>query len=259
MRAHVLSDVHFEHMSKDFGEEFYRNLAEIQAQQPAKLLILAGDICQIGQHEFFWRARLKELCRGYDKVLYVPGNHEYYRTNFYDVDAFLESIDQDDDFSNFIQLEHGPYVYDGQRFIGGTMWFPDDHATNKTAKRWMNDFRVIQNFEPEVYRRHRQFLVKVAAQLRAGDVVVTHHMPTPACIRTKYIGSDLNPFFMANMTPYLYEGTLPKLWIFGHTHDPVEEEHVVGSQKMKLFANPHGYPHEGANPVFWSRIVVDIS
>jgi Icc-related predicted phosphoesterase len=261
MRVHVMSDIHFEFMQKEEGDEFFSQLEKLLAEKPAETLILAGDICQIGRHELFFKARLARLCGYYKKVLYVPGNHEYYRFSFIEGDQFFEQIDQDPNFHNFIQLDHGPYEIDGQRFIGNTMWFPEiekDHY----VKRMMSDFHVIGRydspFEPNVYRRHQDFLDRVIVKLKRGDVVITHHTPLPESIDAQYKGSPINPFFMADMSGNLYEGTLPKLWIHGHTHSPFDYEYAVGTEKMRVYCNPLGYPREGENNRFWDRVVLDI-
>lgn len=262
MRVHVMSDVHFETMRRMGGEEFFRLLVELQARDPAKLLILAGDICQVGRHQAFWKARLAQLCGAYDKVLYVTGNHEHYESSFREVDQFLENeIDLDPVFHNFIRLSDGPYMYEGQRFVGNTMWFPDT-GEDRWTKRMLNDFLVIGDggspFEPEVYNRHQDFCTRVLGSLRYGDVVVTHHTPLEASIDKKYKGSMINPFFCAHIERFLHEGTLPKLWIHGHTHTPFDYIHEEGTSKMRVYCNPYGYPGEGENAQFWNRVGIDI-
>lgn len=257
MRAHVMSDIHFEHMDKEFGENFFRQVEALKARDPAELLILAGDICQVGRHEAFWKSKLAQLCSYYQKVLYVPGNHEHYDTRFSVVDSFMKALKANPNFSNFVQLQDGPFEYRGRRFVGDTMWFPDTQESRWT-KRMMSDFFVIYDFEPEVYRRHGEFLVKVAANLRHGDVVVTHHLPLPESVDAQYQGSPLNPFFMADMSRNLHEGNLPEMWIHGHTHTPCDYIKRVGVSEMRVYCNPHGYPHEGENTKFWDRIGVDI-
>lgn len=261
MRVHVMSDIHFEHMRREFGEGFFKQHEELLKRDPADVLVLAGDICQIGRHERFWEAKVAQLISPYKKAIYVPGNHEYYGYSFLEGDRFFEQIDQSPNFSNLIQLDHGPFEYGGHRFIGNTMWFPDT-GEDRWTKRMMSDFSVIGTgaspFEPEVYQRHEQFKLKVMANLRAGDVVVTHHSPLPQSIHPQFAGSPINPFFMADMSAYLHEGTLPRLWIHGHTHNAFDYEYQVGQAKMRVYCNPHGYPFEGENPQFFNRVGVDI-
>jgi len=238
-------------------EEFFERLKALKKSDPVDLAILAGDICQVGRREALWKQQLARLCGLYKRVLYVPGNHEYYRYSLNKGDIFFEEVDDDPNFANLTQLARGPCEIDGVRFIGDTMWFPDTQQSSR-VKHGMSDFEVIDNFEPEVYHRHEAFLAQVATKLKAGDVVVTHHMPLPASISPQYARSPLNPFFMADMSSHLNEDCLPRAWIHGHSHDPLDYVHQMGASRMRVYSNPLGYPHEGANPKFWERVVIDI-
>lgn len=137
------------------------------------------------------------------------------------------------------------------------MWFPDLNSP-WAVKRCMSDFFVIKDFEPRVYVEHEKFKREVMANLKAKDVVVSHHMPLPACVDSQYAGSPLNPFFMADMSSMLREEQLPRLWIHGHTHTTVDLIHRVGNASMRVYCNPKGYPMEGANNQFWNRVAIDI-
>lgn len=258
MRAHVMSDIHLEHMRKHDGDKFYEQLEELHKNNHAPLLILAGDICQVWRHEIFWQSHLARIAAFYERVIYVPGNHEYYGSSFYEVDQYLEQLENTPNLHNVIVLQDGDLTsFQGQKFYGGTMWFARD-GWQHWQKKGMNDFYVIKGFEPEVYLRNQKFLDGYAKHANNDLVVISHHAPTEASIAHRFQGSDLNPFFCFDMTPYLNEGTAPKLWIHGHMHDACDYTHSEGKTKMQVWCNPHGYPHEGANTQFWNRIVIDI-
>jgi len=260
MRIHVMSDLHFEQMSASDGEEFFHGVDALKLRDPADLLVLAGDICQVARHEGFWKAQMAQLCSFYKKVLYVPGNHEYYESSFEYVDQFIRGLRTNPNLHNLVMLHDGPFTFNGVRFVGDTMWFPD--SPDVLAKRMMPDFRWIGDescpFEPTVYGRHYDFIVRVAQGLRKNDVVLTHHLPLPGSIDPRYRDSPLNPFFLADMTGWLEEAKLPQLWVHGHTHVSVDYVGSVGNSKMRTYCNPRGYPGEYANPNFWSRIGIDI-
>lgn len=257
MMIHVMSDIHFEHMHKEDGDEFFNNLENLLKNEPADVAVLAGDICQIGKTERFWKSTMARLCGYYNKVIYIPGNHEYYRSSFKDADLFLNEVNLSANFSNLINLDYGHYEYKNQRFIGGTMWFQDNQES-RFIKRMMNDFNVISDFEPEVYERHSRFLNSVVHSLKPTDIVVSHHLPLPNCIDSIYEGSPLNQFFMTDISNRLDENNLPKLWIHGHTHVPVDFKHNVGVNAMRVYCNPYGYPGEGSNLKFWERTAIEI-
>lgn len=258
MKLHVLSDVHFEHMRSDNYIHFIDQLTKLKANSPADVAVLAGDICTIGHDGKAWKRSLARLCSLYQKVLYVPGNHEYYGNNFNDVEDFLQKQESSPDFSNLVRLDRmDTYELDGQRFIGGTMWFADQDYS-QLQKNSMSDFWVIKDFEPEVYHLHKHFLAKLHRNLRKGDIVVTHHMPLPESIAPMWRGSYINDFFMSDRTQDLIEPTLPKLWIHGHTHNSMDYTHTVGTSKMRVYCNPLGYPNEGLNSQFWNKVTIDV-
>lgn len=259
MKIHVMSDIHFEHKRADDMIYFLENLKKVQDKDPANLCILAGDICSVGYTGGQWRQSMAQLCSAYEKVLYVPGNHEFYGNSFDDVADFFENMDKDPNFHNLVNLDRlqGAYEYGGERFIGGTMWFEDKKYSN-FQKRCLMDFSAIKDFEPEVYLLHRHFLKKWTAARRHGDIIVTHHTPLPASIAPYWAGSSINDFFMSDRTGDLYEGNLPKLWIHGHTHNAFDYDHWVGTSNMRVYCNPNGYPNENENVRFFEGIVIDV-
>jgi Icc-related predicted phosphoesterase len=132
-------------------------------------------------------------------------------------------------------------VIAGQRFIGGTMWFRPDPMGN-VNKRFMNDFALIEDFEPWVYDQNIAFETALATQVEAGDVVVTHHLPTPRSVPPRFARAAINAFFVSDMTQRLHE-LQPKLWIHGHTHDRCD--YMIDN--TRIVANPLGYPNEFAS------------
>lgn len=83
-------------------------------------------------------------------------------------------------------------------------------------------------------------------------MVVTHHAPSPRCIRPWFEGNPFNLAFAANLDD-LIEQYQPPLWIHGHMHDPVDE--WVG--RTRILANPAGYPQEN-NTDFNPALCVDL-
>ena len=62
------------------------------------------------------------FCARFRHVVFVPGNHEYYRTSPAEADALLAACAEA--LPNLHVLNPGLAVIDGTRFVGGTMWFP---------------------------------------------------------------------------------------------------------------------------------------
>ena len=198
-------------------------------------MILAGDIAN-GSHRI---ARiLASLCALYPRVLFVCGNHEYYGSAPYKVHATFEVLDRD--IVNFDWLNHRVVEIDGVRFAGTTLWFPRPQDPFVMMNRHMvNDFNVIQAFEPWVYDEHRKAMEFLAEEGPTADVIITHHVPMHTLVAARFRGQTTNHFFTTDMTP-LIEIWKPKLWVFGHSHTTWD----VMRGKTRLVANPFGYPHE---------------
>ena len=94
---------------------------------------------------------------------------------------------------------------------------------------------------------HRAFIERELARAEAERmetvVVITHHAPSPICVRPWYHDSKVNGAFASNLDD-LIERYRPRLWIHGHMHDPVDER--IGA--TRIIANPHGFSlTEGAD------------
>lgn len=230
MRIQILSDLHFE-FDRDGGEAFARAVPVA-----ADVLVLGGDLIPLREQGPVRRA-FSWFCSRFPHVVFVPGNHEYYRTRPADADALLATCAQG--FPNLHVLDPGVAVIDGVRFVGATLWFPNtvDEAIFRGA---LSDFRLIADFVPWVHDTHAAHLAFLAAHVRRGDVVVTHHLPHPRSVARQFAGSLLNRFFLAEDAAELVERSGARLWIHGHTHTPCD--YVAG--ETRVVCNPRGYPGE---------------
>ena len=224
MKLRILSDLHFE-FHKDAGKGMVRELVA----EPGEVLVLAGDIA-VG-HAL--PAALGLFCAKFDHVVYVAGNHEYYRHDPIEVTEILQQCTQR--FANFHWLDSSAVTIAGQRFVGATLWF-SEHAGEHPARHFLSDFAAIEDFEPWVYRQHERAVAYLGSQVRPTDVVVTHHLPSQVCVHPKWETSPLNAFFVHDLE-WLIRDRQPKLWIHGHTHEPVDVQ--LGA--TRIVANPFGY------------------
>ena len=109
MRVQLLSDLHFEY-DEDGGEAFARSV-EIAGD----VLVLAGDILPLLSRERIEQA-FGWFCARFRQVLFVPGNHEYYRTSPAEADALLAAAAAA--LPNLHVLNPGVAEIDGARFVG---------------------------------------------------------------------------------------------------------------------------------------------
>ena len=241
MRVQILSDLHFE-FDRDGGEAFVRSVPVA-----GDVLVLAGDVIPLRRVDevrrvFGW------FCARFPHVVFVPGNHEYYRTRPADAEALLAGCARE--LANLHVLNPGVAEIGGTRFVGAALWFPST-ADEANYRGMLNDFRLIEGFVPWVHDTHAAHLAFLEASVRPGDVVVTHHLPHAGSVAPQYVGSALNRFFVAEDASGCAERAGARLWIHGHTH--VACDHVVGG--TRVICNPRGYPEEGNAPVDLARVV----
>ena len=233
MKIRLLSDLHTEfrlpykthQMSEYRGED---------------VLVLAGDIA--GGSTNTMDVIKHFLKQGFPQIVYVAGNHEYYGGDYVDFNTKMER--KCSEFDNVHFLNPGSVTIDGVLFTGGTLWtnFADNPLSQSAAKRGINDFRVIKNFDTNecarAYYKHVDF-IKQTYEQRGNKkvVVVTHFLPARECIAPRYRGADLiNDYFANDLGQYINTMS-DTTWLFGHTHDATDI--VLGD--TRVVANPHGY------------------
>ncbi|MYB89436.1 MAG: hypothetical protein F4X93_05705 [Proteobacteria bacterium] len=239
MKVHVLNDLHIEF--EDFKPP----------ATSADVVVLAGDI-GVGLQGLYWAQE-----RFPDRpVIYVPGNHEYYRYNTDLIDELRAKALQ-----NLHVLNDEQVIIDGVRFLGSTLWTdfalfgPASKASAMLEAQYcMTDFAVIGHegrcFTPgDALRMHtasRAWLASMLAQPFNGKtVVVTHHAPSSRSIAQRYEGSLLSPSFASNLESLMGEERAA-LWIHGHVHDSFD----YAVEGTRVVCNPRGYAPSALNRDF---------
>lgn len=209
----------------------------------ADVIVLAGDIDN-GDAGLKW-ARKTWPAR---KIVYVIGNHEYYRRDFAETQASLRQAARARDI---YLLEDNEAIIDGVRFLGATLWTDFEYfGADKKAmameegQNRLNDFRLIQygqlgTFSPEhSVDLHKRSLAWLTAKLDepfdGPTVVVTHHLPSEKSVAERFTDTPLSGCFVSHLD-YLF-GKMG-LWIHGHTHDSFD--YVANG--TRVVCNPRGY------------------
>ena len=253
LRTRVLSDLHFEFLA-DGGKSFVSSLDP----SGVDLLILAGDITntRVGFYEALSMFREHFSC----PIVYVHGNHEYYDSNREAVaNATLEATSR---LRDVHWLDCGILTVGGHRILGATLWYrrsrPPEGSLS-TSDEWHRgiirsihpntcglvdyqfpDFACIQNLDAWVYSENERAVVFLADNLREGDIVVTHHLPSKRCVAPQYARSPMNAFFVCDLSQLIVDRK-PAAWFFGHTHTSID----VHIGPTRLLCNPLGYVTAG--------------
>lgn len=136
MKIQIASDLHLE-----FVERRFPGYTGIRPAPDAEVLVLAGDI-----HN---RLRGMELFATWPvPVIYVPGNHEYFGTDYRTQREAFKCADAWA-FPSVIALDHGIFEYKGVRFVGTTLWTDFNlYGQNKRSRRLaatrIYDYRTIR-------------------------------------------------------------------------------------------------------------------
>lgn len=261
MKIRMMSDIHYE-MGAFYIEEM--------PDDKNTVLVLAGDIGLL-EKAYTYVDFITECCDQFKHVIFVYGNHEYYRGDWpYSHNKAVEHF-------KYLENIHFGYeftaVVDDVAFICSTLWTNfnnGDASSMQAAKNSMNDFRIIRTgpkevpylrkFDPiEAYKFHDKTLKFMAENITHYQeegkkiIVVTHHQPSLKSINEKYIGTpDLNGAYVSDLEPFILEHK-PSFWFAGHVHDSFN--YFVG--ETNVIVNPTGYPME-RNPKFNPRLTIEI-
>lgn len=239
MRVFFVSDLHVEMQSGEMPKIFDKVF-------PTKddVVVFAGDIANPRCLKFF--ASFSKL---FENVIYVPGNHEYYRgtypTAIHLIRAELIRLNA----GHVLVMDNQSCTLKGKRFHVATLWtnFAGSPMVEFQAKQWINDFRAIAGMDTTVmknaFKTSEAFLKK---SVKPGDVVVTHYAPHLKSIHEKYGLDTLNRYFVNDCSDVIFQNK-PALWIHGHTHSSFD--YTVG--ETRVVCNPHGYGNENVGG--WDR------
>lgn len=236
MNVLILSDLHLEFCDLDVDAN------------GIDVVVLAGDI-HTGDQGLGWiKSQFKDL-----PVIYVPGNHEYYRGEFHAVLANLRETAQN---AGIHLLERDAITIGDVQFLGTTLWtdmafFGYDEYGDPSgldhANLGLNDFRLI-SFEQngtrrrfsaedsvELHHESAAWLEETLKKQSASNVfVITHHAPSANSVAARYSQDPLTAAFASKLDHLVEQADF---WVHGHTHDSFDYR----LSKCRVICNPRGY------------------
>jgi predicted phosphodiesterase len=240
MKIALVSDVHTEHYPSDMGRKILQKISKTNAD----VLVVAGDLSTTQYIKYAFSI----LCDNFENVIFVPGNHEYYHSSIKQTNDILEECSNK--HKNLHWLNNSSVNINDKTFIGGTLWYPklkdgEEHFFKRFNKfngniEWLwSDFEVIKNFEYWYFEEHKKCKDFLFKNLKDGDIVVSHMLPTFNCVHERWKSSLTNCFFNARCDDIL-ENITPSYWLFGHTHHRMN----IKENGCVCLSNPVGYPNE---------------
>jgi predicted phosphodiesterase len=281
MRIRLLSDLHVGH-----EHNAWRDVPGADCDVVAVL----GDVNNPMTAGLEWVAKNF----GDKPVIYVPGNHCFYRglpgsgeENTY----YQDQMERGREMAarlGITTLQNEVAIIDDTRFLGATLWsdfsvlppvFTMRDAMSQSQKGWTpsagrywdtfhNDFREIRfggpgnrnRFTPSqmlaLHRESRAFFERELALPFDGETVcVTHMAPSRASLDA---GIHVHDWLYACSLEHLMQGeNAPTLWLHGHIHR--NRDYQIGG--TRVICNPRGYadgPNRRENPDFIPDLVIEV-
>lgn len=233
------------------------------------VLILAGDISTARSYSSkpeqqvfdlsddesatlrFWN----DVTRRFKKILYIPGNHDFYHGHYSNTLIHIKDWMVDHGFADKVTFSDKILVnVENYRFVGATLWTDfnkSDPRTLMSIQNMMADFHLIAygdkwvKFSPydALYEHFRaKDFIKNSVQCEMKTVVFTHHGPTRKSIHEKYSQGGyheaiMNGGYVSQLEEIMLDNDNIKYWIHGHTHEDIE--YVCGN--TRVMTNPRGY------------------
>lgn len=252
MKYFLMSDLHLTYRNMSEDELFW-----LLPPDKDSTLILLGDVvefCRLGVGGSD-RKYIQFLVDHWTKVLYVPGNHEYYGSDVARVSK--EAMNFLHSFPNLHLLDNGTYEDGDDVFIGSTLWtnFALSNHSMKECKKF-HDFSFIKNegmkitpeFIIDLYYNSIEFINREVMKVEKEGkkaIVCTHFAPSFNSIpwRYRYQFNGLNDYFFSNLEEFIKRRPTIKWWLHGHIHDGCK--YMIGN--TRVMCNPLGNYKETSN------------
>jgi len=239
------SDLHLEF--KDNREYLLRKPLE----KAADILLIAGDFFYLGIPTGEIDPFLDDLSKRWERVLVIPGNHEFY---------FGQDVTGNGRSWHLSLRDNVSYHYnevvsiDDADVILSTMWSYVPPQSASAVRRGLNDFCNIsydghRMTVPDFNREHEKcvnFIAEAVEKSTArAKVVVTHHLPSMAVVSPQHYHSTINSGFAVELGKYIEDSGID-VWVFGHSHANLDA--TIG--KTRLLSNQLGYVAVGESTSF---------
>lgn len=250
----VASDLHLEQWVGRSVQLLVSDHLPPDPRDDRSVLVLAGDISSNQRQLVDFLQTVETRFR---HVVYVPGNHEYYRHDLTEYAMALRASIQEATHRTTAAIDEVVTVdADGLRFIAGTLWA--DGGLSAEEERHVGDgladFYVIRlDGRPytvaDMQARHARdsaaFERLLGVPRDRPVVAVSHHMPSRLLCHPRF-GTQVNGGFAGRCDRLLCGALAPTLWVHGHTHDTLDQR--LGD--TRIVCNPSGYRRETRQSAF---------
>lgn len=255
----VASDLHLEQYFGQHPDWLLETFVPPHEKDAESVLVLAGDISSKPQQLVpFLEAALQ---RNFLKVVYLPGNHEFYGHDMTvweaTIDGHFQTLASTSERASdlhYATLGINHVELENVRIIFGTLWADGGEtlADRAAVGRYLRDFYVIRKKDQlrwtvpdmaEAFKKQKDAIIELLKQPFEGHTIVaTHHMPSLRLCHPRF-GNEANGGFASNCDDILAYDHAPDVWIHGHTHDTIDTK----LWKTRIVCNPSGYYTESGS------------
>lgn len=213
----IVSDIHIEKM--------YPKIIDISTilTPSSRNLIIAGDIGRYSFIKEYYEKFLTDLCLLFEKVYFVPGNHEYYSDQKTINDIKFDFLYLKNKISNLYILDDNGIDIEGTdiRLYGTTLWskIPDHYngyrpilyePYKQVNTVWMNlqHYSSLFMLEKDVYKNVSNKKI----------VIISHYPPVNNTVLKDIHLKHPRRFYYSNNLKYILGKERIHTWIAGHTH-----------------------------------------
>ena len=250
MAVQILSDVHLE------APKCY-DIFEIVPKAP--YLALLGDVGNVAAHKDDCLAFLTLQLRQFRAVLFVPGNHEAYHSNWPEtleiLRAFEQDVGKDKALGEFVLLDRAAFRLPGTdvTVLGCSLFSSVPPESQDAVSLGLNDFYHTSNWDVakhnKAHKRDLAWLNAQVAELERSDaktMIFSHWSPSrdARAVKLELAGSPVTSAFSTDLSgEACFKSAKVIVWAFGHTHYNCDflVERGNGAGPLRLLANQRGY------------------
>ncbi|GJQ04867.1 metallophosphoesterase [Capnocytophaga canimorsus] len=267
MKIQYCSDLHLEFL------ENHTFIIENPIKVCGEILIIAGDLLPISKINYtVFNKEISVLCQNFEKVFWIPGNHEYY-LSFHqnENNVFKKPIPS---IPNLFMVDNYSEIIGNTKFIFSTLWSDISEEKAPYIAQYVNDFRqilIVENDTNEaklleindfnkLHQTALDFLkseIKIAQeQKKIGKIqkiiVTTHYVPTNKYYPEKYQESIIKEAFVVELDDFILKSEID-YWIHGHHHFN-HGNFMLGN--TKICTNQLGYVKHNEHEKFrWEHFI----
>jgi predicted phosphodiesterase len=223
------------------------------------ILILAGDICYLGDQNFSRHPFWDWASENFKQVIVAMGNHEFYK--FFDIATLYDGYK--------LQIRHNVATYynavipiGDTDIIVSTLWSSIPLKEAAYTEQFISDFKRIL-FKGELLtfadfnHEHRlclNFIKSAVSESKAlHKIVVSHHVPSFKMLCSKFKDSKVNGAFTVELGDFI-EASDIDFWIYGHSHYNID----VRIGNTLCISNQLGYVFHNEHHTFRKDAMIDV-